>query len=82
MDKDFEKHVRRLMENLYTNRKIGVLTGDFTEEEADKTIADVAKEYKEKYDNMTPAEMAVEMMGQILEHSDEAKEALENKMKE
>ena len=68
MGKGFVKLVNSTLDHLYLGRRAGLLDGDFTEEEADQLIADVAREKKEKYENMSRADMTLAMLEQLLEH--------------
>lgn len=70
MEKGFVELVGRTLDHLYIARRAGVLDGDFTEEEVDKLIADIAREKKEKYDNMSRTEIAYTMLQELLEHVD------------
>lgn len=70
MDKRFVELVGHTLNTLYVTRRAGILDGDFTEEEADKLIADVAREKKEKYDSMSRNEIAYQMLRELLEHVD------------
>lgn len=70
MEKRFVELADRTLNTLYITRRAGILDGDFTEDEVDKLIADVAREKKEKYDSMSHNEIAYTMLRELLEHID------------
>ena len=73
-DVTFKDVIKSALMSVYMSRQVAIIDNDCTEEEADKIIADCARECLDYYKDMDREDLAIEMINQLLHMTKEKEE--------